>query len=182
MDNFVGERIRGYQSNRCITTVDLANALKDVQLEFADKGLRLKVFDAYRPQSAVDHFVAWAKDLDDTLMKSKYYPDVPKSSLFTEGYIADKSGHSRGGTVDLTLVYTEGKNRGLEMDMGSSWDFFGPKSWPSSNEVSPAQKANRMLLQSTMIDHGFKPLKEEWWHFTLQKEPFPDTYFDFPVE
>ena len=179
-DNFVGVLIDGYQAERCYITADAAAALKNVQAELESFGLGLKVFDAYRPQRAVDHFVRWAEDLGDTRMKARYYPDVEKKNLFRDGYIAAKSGHSRGSTVDLTIVSRDtGEPVGL--DMGTGWDYFGPKSWPSSIEVSAGARANRMLLQSLMVKHGFRPLAEEWWHFTLENEPFPDTYFDFPV-
>ncbi len=179
-DNFVGTVIDGYESPRCFITADAAEALRGVQAELKAFGLGLKVFDAYRPQRAVDHFVRWAEDLGDTKMKSRYYPEVDKSNLFRDGYIAARSGHSRGSTVDLTLV-SRTSGMPAELDMGTSWDYFGPRSWPSSIEVSAEQRAHRMLLQSLMIKHGFRPLAEEWWHFTLENEPFPDTYFDFPV-
>ncbi len=179
-DNFVGTNIDGYESSRCYITAEAAEALRDVQAELRPFGLGLKVFDAYRPQRAVDHFVRWAEDLDDTTMKARYYPGVEKENLFRDGYIAARSGHSRGSTVDLTLVSTVA-NPPAELDMGTPWDYFGPESWPSNMELSAAQRANRMLLQSLMIKHGFRPLAEEWWHFTLVDEPFPDTYFDFPV-
>lgn len=180
-NNFVGEPIDGYRQARLIMTSKAASALQTVQAELRAFGLGLKVFDAYRPQRAVDHFVRWAEDLDDTRMKAQYYPGVNKAHLFRDGYIAAKSGHSRGSTVDLTLVPLTAEPSG-EIDMGTAWDFFGPQSWPTSDAVTPQQRANRMLLQSLMIRHGFKPLDEEWWHFTLENEPFPDTYFDFVVE
>ncbi|MCG8306399.1 MAG: M15 family metallopeptidase [Cytophagales bacterium] len=181
-ENFVGDTIDGYKSGRCIITREAAFALREIQQELNKKGLGLKVYDAYRPQQAVDHFVRWAHDLPDTRMKSEYYPQVDKDSLFDQGYISEKSGHSRGSTVDLTIVYHDGPDAGKELDMGTSWDFFSPLSWPSSNEITEVQKANRMLLRKVMIAHGFKPLNEEWWHFTLRNEPFPDTYFNFPVQ
>jgi D-alanyl-D-alanine dipeptidase len=180
-DNFVGAPVDGYAAERCYLTAEAAQALGRVQHELAHLGLGLKVFDAYRPQRAVDHFMRWAEDLDDTAMKSRYYPDVAKAHLFRDGYIAAKSGHSRGSTVDLTIVALDG-GAPVELDMGTPWDFFGPRSWPSSREVTPQQRANRMLLQALMIKHGFRPLAEEWWHFTLEDEPYPDTYFDFVVE
>jgi D-alanyl-D-alanine dipeptidase len=180
-DNFVGERIDGYRAGTCFITAEAAAALAGVQAELAAFGLGLKVFDAYRPQRAVDHFVRWAGDLGDTRMKSKYYPDVEKKNLFRDGYIAARSGHSRGSTVDLTIVpLDDGPPVGL--DMGTGWDFFGPKSWPASLDVTPQQRANRALLQRLMVKHGFRPLAEEWWHFTLADEPYPETYFDFVVE
>ena len=180
-DNFVGQRINGYQKPKCILSKKAATALKMVQDELKNFGLGLKVYDAYRPQHAVDHFVRWAKDLSDTKMKSEYYPDVDKRNLFKDGYIAEKSAHSRGSTVDVTIVSLDAKNP-QELDMGTRWDFFGPQSWPGSMAVTPAQRANRMLLQKLMTKHGFKPLKEEWWHFTLKGEPFPNQYFDFTVK
>jgi D-alanyl-D-alanine dipeptidase len=180
-DNFVGARVDGYAAERCYMTAEAARALGRVQHELAHLGLGLKVFDAYRPQRAVDHFVRWAEDLDDTKMKARYYPDVAKAQLFRDGYIAAKSGHSRGSTVDLTIVALDG-GAPVELDMGTPWDYFGPRSWPTSREVTPQQRANRMLLQALMMKHGFRPLAEEWWHFTLEDEPYPETYFDFVVE
>lgn len=178
-DNFMGRKIDGYYSKSCILTRKAAMALKKVHKELESKGLSLKIFDAYRPQRAVDHFVRWAQDLSDTLNKTSYYPEVLKSELFKRGYIAAKSGHTRGSTLDLTIVKS---SNNTELDMGTSWDFFSEKSWPQSNEVTRAQKDNRMLLRTVMIKFGFKPYEAEWWHFTLNKEPFPDTYFDFPVK
>lgn len=178
-DNFVGSRIEGYYAEKIFITRPAANALSKVQEELANFGLSLKVFDAYRPQSAVNHFVKWAKDLDDTKMKQIYYPKVDKENLFRDGYIAERSGHSRGSTIDLTIVDLV---NGEELDMGSDWDFFDPISWPSSSEVSTQSRANRKLLASVMSRHGFKALPEEWWHFTLVDELFADTYFDFPIE
>jgi D-alanyl-D-alanine dipeptidase len=180
-DNFVGERIDGYESPKAILTIQAAEALKNVQAELSNFNLGLKVFDAYRPQRAVDHFVRWAKDPNDIKMKKSYYPEVNKEDLFIEGYIAEKSGHSRGSTVDVTIVSFNDK-KSVELDMGTNWDFFSPKSWPSSANITPQQRANRMLLQNVMRKYGFKPLKEEWWHFTLENEPYPDHYFDFPVK
>ena len=180
-DNFVGQRINGYEKPKCILSKEAATALKKVEDELNTFGLGLKVYDAYRPQQAVDHFVLWAKDLSDTKMKSKYYPDIDKKNLFKDGYIAEKSGHSRGSTVDLTIVSLD-VNKPQELDMGTRWDFFGPQSWPRSMAVTPTQRANRMFLQNLMTKHGFKSLKEEWWHFTLKNEPFPNKYFSFAVK
>jgi zinc D-Ala-D-Ala dipeptidase len=181
-NNFVGDTIDGYFADKCIISESAAKALKQVQKELISKGFRLKVFDAYRPQSAVNHFVRWGRDLRDTKMKSHYYPNVQKKNLFRDGYISSRSGHSRGSTADLTIVYLNGPDEGKEVDMGTPWDFFSPKSWPASNEVTALQKSNRLLLQEIMVKHGFRPYKEEWWHFTLRNEPFPETYFNFPVE
>ena len=179
-DNFVGQPIDGYESPKCIISKEAAIALKNVQDELKQFGLGLKVYDAYRPQRAVDHFVRWAKDLDDTKMKSQYYPNVEKKNLFRDGFIAERSGHSRGSTVDVTIVSLD-TNKPEELEMGTHWDFFGPESWPSNPSITLAQRSHRMLLQKIMNQYGFQPLKEEWWHFSLKGEPFPNTYFDFPV-
>lgn len=178
INNFVGQRIDGYEAPVCYVSTSAAHALKAVQAELLSFGLGLKVFDAYRPQRAVNHFVRWAKDLNDTKMKEYYYPNVQKSELFEQGYIAAHSGHSRGSTVDVTLIDLE---TGKELDMGTGFDFFSPISWPTSMAVTVQQRANRLLLRSIMLRHGFRPLQEEWWHFTLENEPYPTTYFDFPV-
>ena len=180
--NFVGDTIDGYHDEKCIISMKAAIALSEVQNELKSMGYGLKVFDAYRPQRAVDHFVRWAKDLEDTTMKNRYYPEVDKQLLFEEGYISSKSGHTRGSTVDLTLIYLSGSQKNKELDMGTPWDFFSPTSWPLSDDVSRQQHANRLLLRNVMINYGFKPYEAEWWHFTLHGEPFPDTYFNFPVE
>ncbi|MHC3994196.1 M15 family metallopeptidase [Thiomicrolovo sp. ZZH C-3] len=177
-NNFVGRPVDGYEAPRCYLTRPAAGALKQAETALAPFGLGLKVFDAYRPQRAVDHFVRWAKDLDDTKMKAAYYPRVAKSVLFKAGYIAARSGHSRGSTVDLTLIDLES---GAELDMGTGFDFFGPESWPESMAVTAQQRANRLLLRRVMTGAGFRPLPEEWWHFTLENEPYPDRYFDFPI-
>jgi D-alanyl-D-alanine dipeptidase len=177
-DNFVGRRIDGYQAPRCILTRQAAQALVSVQRELAADGLGLKVFDCYRPKRAVAHFVRWARDLKDVARKPDHYPEVDKRNLFRDGYIASRSGHSRGSTVDLTLVRRADSQA---LDMGTPFDFFSPKSWPGSAAVTPEQRANRAVLAAVMERAGFAPLKTEWWHFTLTGEPFPDTYFDFPV-
>jgi D-alanyl-D-alanine dipeptidase len=178
-DNFVGRPVDGYQRARCLLTHQAAQALAKAQRSLSERGLGLKVFDCYRPQRAVAHFVRWARDLKDTATKERYYPNVDKRSLFKKGYIASRSGHSRGSTVDLTVVR---RGDGQELDMGTPFDFFSPRSWPSSAAVTPEQRANRMLLAGAMKGAGFRPLTTEWWHFTLRSEPFPDTYFDFVVQ
>lgn len=175
-DNFVGSRIDGYLASRCIITEEAALALQKVQSDLQTFGLGLKVYDAYRPQSAVNHFVRWAEHVEDTKMKSAYYPDVLKENLFEEGYIAEKSSHSRGSTVDVTIISL---NTREELDMGSGFDFFGIESWPDHPHINASQRAHRMLLQVLMSRHGFTHYDKEWWHFTLRKEPFPDQYFDF---
>jgi D-alanyl-D-alanine dipeptidase len=178
-ENFMGRAVKGYSRSRIIGTQPLAMALATVQKKISAKKLGLKVFDAYRPQQAVNDFIQWSKISSDTLKKNEYYPELSKDSLFKLGYIASKSGHSRGSTVDLTLVYTTGKNKGKELDMGGAWDFFGNRSHFYFKEVTPTQKANRILLRTIMSEAGFIPYEKEWWHFTLQNEPYPKTYFDF---
>lgn len=177
--NFVGRAIDGYQGERAILSRPAAVALAEVQAELQPFGLGIKIFDAYRPQRAVDHFVRWAKDAADIKMKAQYYPHIDKRNLFKEDYIAERSGHSRGSTVDLTLANRSNRQ---PLDMGTPFDFFSVASWPNHPGLRPQQRANRLLLQSLMVKHGFKPYPKEWWHFTLSAEPYPDTYFDFVVE
>jgi D-alanyl-D-alanine dipeptidase len=178
-NNFIGKRIDGYHKNRVIMTEKTAISLQNVQQILLKKGFSLKIFDAYRPQQAVAHFVRWAKVLKDTLMKKEYYPNVRKSELFKRGFIASKSGHSRGSTVDITIIDLKTKK---ELDMGSLYDYFGIKSHPLYKKITQKQQQNRMLLRTIMIQHNFIPYNNEWWHFTLKKEPFPETYFNFPIE
>ncbi|MFY0715104.1 M15 family metallopeptidase [Seonamhaeicola sp. NFXS20] len=178
-NNFVGTRIDGYNANKLILTEETALALKRVHEYLQNNNLCLKVFDGYRPQSAVNHFIKWAKKLDDTINKSIFYPDVKKIDLFREEYIAVRSGHSKGSTVDLTIIDA---NTGEPIDMGSVFDFFGKQSWVNYEQITDEQKANRQLLQNVMKKYGFKNYFKEWWHFTLKNEPFPNTYFDFPIE
>ncbi len=180
--NFVGKPIDGYLQRRCILTSEAAAALKKVQQELKPFGLSLKIFDAYRPQRAVDHFVRWAKDLSDQRMKREFYPNVDKRNLFKEDYIAARSSHSRGSTVDLTITALQAAAAAPGIDMGSSFDFFSPESWPYYAGITANQRAHRMLLNQLMTQHGFKPYPKEWWHFTLIDEPFPDTYYDFPIQ
>ncbi|MBQ7733715.1 MAG: M15 family metallopeptidase [Synergistaceae bacterium] len=176
--NFVGERIDGYDEPVALLTKKAARALKAVSDELIAKGYRLKIYDAYRPQSAVNHFVEWANDLDDTKMKEYFYPDLDKSALFKQGYISRRSGHSRGSTVDLTLF---DMNTQKDADMGGTFDFFGRVSHSDYKKLTKQQYDNRMILRKAMIKHGFKAISTEWWHFTLRNEPYPDTYFNFPV-
>jgi len=177
-DNFMGRPVPGYEGDRLILTQPAAAALAQVQNDLRPLGLGLLVYDGYRPQRAVDAFVAWAEDLEDQVNKADYYPDVDKRNLFAEGYIANRSGHTRGSTLDLTVIDLA---TGEPLDMGTPWDHFGPESWPDYAGVSGQQRANRLLLRALMIAHGFRPYDQEWWHFTLADEPFPETYFDFPV-
>ena len=176
--NFIGERIDGYEEPTALLTREAAARLRAAGDAIRETGYRFKVFDAYRPQKAVDHFMRWAKDQDDTRMKAFFYPDLEKRRLIPEGYIAEHSGHSRGSTVDLTLFDTCAQK---EADMGGPFDFFGALSHPDYRGVTEEQYSRRMLLRETMLRHGFRPLAEEWWHFTLENEPYPDTYFTFPV-
>jgi D-alanyl-D-alanine dipeptidase len=176
--NFVGRPIDGYEAPRCLLSQAAAAALAEVARDLAPRGLHIKVFDCYRPTRAVANFVRWARDLKDTAGKAEFYPDVDKRTLFRDGYIASQSGHSRGSTIDMSLANDDGH----ELDMGTPFDFFSPKSWSADPTVTPEQHANRMLLAAAMRRHGFRPYEREWWHFTLRGEPFPDTYFDFPVK
>ena len=178
-NNFIGKPIDGYLKDSLIISTPAAKALKKIQTKLMLSGLSLKIFDAYRPQQAVDHFVRWAKVMNDTLMKQLYYPDVQKSELFTLGFIASKSGHTRGSTVHLCIVDVKTNK---EVDMGSSYDFFGEKSHPFYKKITEAQMKNRMLLRTIMIKNGFIPYDNEWWHFTLKEEPYPTTYFNFTIE
>ncbi|MEV8335571.1 M15 family metallopeptidase [Streptomyces niveus] len=200
--NFVGEPVDGYDQPLCILTRPAARALQRAQWKLLRQGYSLKVYDCYRPQRAVDHFVRWAKDLQDERMKPEFYPQVDKSRLFADGYIAEKSGHSRGSTVDLTIVklpakptrpYVPGEKlvpcyapqserfRDNSVDMGTGYDCFDTLSHTDDPRIQGERRANRQLLKSTLADVGFTNLPEEWWHFTHKPELFPDTYFDFPV-
>ena len=178
-NNFVGDTIDGYKANKLILTKACADRLKLVQEALQSNNMCLRVYDGYRPQQAVNHFIRWARILNDTVNKSKFYPNVLKRNLFKEEYIASRSGHSRGSTVDLTIIDGD-TNRPL--DMGSPFDFFGEPSWVDYQGITELQKKNRQLLQQVMLKYGFRNYAKEWWHFTLRGEPFPNTYFDFPVE
>ena len=177
--NFVGERIDGYEQPCALMTIEAAQALKNVSDDLKKQGYRLKIYDAYRPQMAVDHFVRWAENIKDKRMRKYFYPKVKKTKLFDEGYIDAKSGHSRGSTVDLTLFDMK---TGKEVDMGGTFDYFGELSHPDYTQITKQQLKNRNILRDAMIKRGFKPLATEWWHFTLENEPYPDTYFTFPVK
>lgn len=177
--NFVGDRIDGYEAPVALMTREGAAALKKASDALAVKGYRLKVFDAYRPQTAVNHFIRWAEQVDDIRMKEYFYPDVDKSLLFELEFICAKSSHSRGSTVDLTLFDMKTER---EVDMGGTFDWFGEESYPDYDGITDEQKALRGILRDAMLAAGFKPFATEWWHFTLADEPYPDTYFDFPVK
>jgi D-alanyl-D-alanine dipeptidase len=176
--NFVGRPIDGYRAPRCLLTPAATAALAEVARDLATRGLTIKVFDCYRPARAVADFVRWARDPRDQAAKAEFYPDVDKRTLFRDGYIASRSGHTRGSTIDLTLARTDG----AELDMGTPFDFFSPRSWTAASGVTSEQHANRMRLAAAMQRRGFRLYAKEWWHFTLRNEPFPDTYFDLPVQ
>jgi len=178
-NNFVGEIIDGYNANVAIMTKQTAVALKKVQTELAKQNLAIKIYDSYRPQRAVNHFVRWAKVVNDTLMKQQYYPTIDKKNLFKKGYIASKSRHSSGSTLDVTIVNLD---TGETLDMGSPYDFFGSKSWIANKNLTKTQSKNRQILQAVMISNGFRNYAKEWWHFTLRGEPYRNKYFDFLVE
>lgn len=200
--NFLGVKVDGYEAEKCYITKAAADSLAKVQAELRKFSLSLKIYDAYRPQRAVNNFVRWAKNLSDTLTKKEFYPTVDKSRLFIDGYIAEKSGHSRGSTIDLTIVPIPlakqpkySKNNQCEcykpanerykdnsLDMGTGFDCFNQLSHTENPKISSQERANRLLLKSLMERFGFKNLAEEWWHFTLKNEPFPKTYFDFVIQ
>ena len=176
--NFVGDRIDGYEEPCAILTKEAARALKTVSNEMMVQGYRLKIFDTYRPACAVKHFVLWGIEDQDIRMKPYFYPELEKQELFLKGYVAKKSSHSRGSTVDLTLLDMA---TGKELDMGSPFDLFSEKSHPDFRGISDEQYENRMILRNVMLRNGFAPIDCEWWHFTLKDEPYPDTFFDFPL-
>lgn len=178
-ENFIGKRIDGYNAPFAIMTLRSARALKKVSDEVDKQGYRLKIIDAYRPQKAVNHFVAWSKQPGATEMKEIFYPDIDKKNLFKLGYLSSKSGHSRGSTVDLTLVY---RRTGEEVDMGSRVDFLGTISAHGAKHLTKEQRTHRYILKTAMVKHGFKPYSKEWWHYTYKDEPYKSTYFDFDVE
>jgi len=178
-NNFIGKPIDGYLKPKCILTKEATAALKKVQEEFERLGFGLLIFDAYRPQRAVNQFVRWAQDTTDTKMKEQFYPNIDKKDLFKKEYIAIKSGHSRGSTVDLTIVSLK---TGHILDLGSGFDLFDDKSSVNYTNITKNQHSIRLMLQRRMAKHGFIPHDKEWWHFTLKKEPYPNTYFDFSIE
>jgi zinc D-Ala-D-Ala dipeptidase len=200
--NFLGRPVAGYEAPLCLLTREAAAALAAVQAEIRPFGLGLKTYDCYRPQRAVDDFAAWARDTADTAMRAEFYPAVPKAELFAEGYIAERSGHSRGSTVDLTLIplppsrfppyrprqplrdcrgTIANRTPDSGLDMGTAYDCFDPLSHTANPDIGPGPARNRLLLKAVMERHGFRNYPREWWHFTLRDEPWPDTYFDHPV-
>jgi D-alanyl-D-alanine dipeptidase len=179
--NFLGRPVKGYIKARCILTQEAAQALAQIQNALKSHGLGLKIYDAYRPQTAVNDFIEWSRNTNDQIMKAAYYPYVNKTDLFPD-YIATRSGHSRGSTVDVTLVHFEGGDKNpVEVNMGTSWDYLDPASHTLSPTISAPIRSNRLLLRNHMVRGGFRPIETEWWHFTLIHEPFAQIYFDFPV-
>lgn len=201
--NFVGEKVDGYNAAKCILTKEAAAALSHVQQELHKFSLSLKIYDCYRPQQAVDHFVRWAKEIKNTKTKKEFYPTIDKRNLFKDGYIDSKSGHSRGSTIDLTIVpmpvqkqekYVPGqklsacylpaekrfKDNGI--DMGTGFDCFHELSHTENKNIGYQQRLNRLLLKTLMAKNGFRNFEKEWWHYTLNNEPFPETYFNFPID
>jgi D-alanyl-D-alanine dipeptidase len=177
-DNFTGRVVKGYESPKCLLTFEAASSLRNIQTILNKSGYSLKIYDAYRPQRSVNHFINWSKNQSDTLKKSYFYPNLLKSNLFELGYIAASSSHSRGSTVDITLVEI---SSGKEIDMGSPYDFFGLESSHDYENISITQKNNRKLLLDVMTKNGFSSYSKEWWHYTFIDEPFPTTYFDFTI-
>jgi D-alanyl-D-alanine dipeptidase len=177
-DNFIGTRVNGYEAPRCLLTLQAAKALAAVQHDLSARGLGVKVFDCYRPLRAVAHFVRWTRNIADVKRKAEFYPEVDKRNLFPLGYVSMQSGHARGSTVDVTLVT---RTEGAELDMGTPFDFFSPRSHADAPGITTAQRANRRLLADAMRRRGFLSYRKEWWHFVLRNEPFPATSFDFPV-
>lgn len=176
--NFIGDRIDGYEEPCALLTREAARALKAVSIELNALGYRIKVFDAYRPVCAVKRFVFWGIEDLDLRMKPFFYPDLDKQEVFARGYIAKQSSHSRGSAIDLTLL---DMRTGKELDMGSPFDLFSEISHPDYKGITEEQYYNRMILQTAMLRNGFNPIDCEWWHFSLANEPYPDTYFEFPV-
>lgn len=177
--NFLGTTVEGYNTDQAILTIEAANALTKVQAVLAKQNLSIKIYDAYRPQRAVNHFVRWAKVINDTVMKQVFYPEIEKRYLFKSGYISSKSRHSSGSTLDVTLVNLKTNE---VLDMGSPYDYFGSESWVENKNLSEKQIKNRTLLQKVMLQNGFRNYAKEWWHFTLRGEPYRNQYFDFLVE
>ncbi len=177
--NFVGRRIEGYQDSVALMTREGAEALKKAADELRDKGYRIKIYDAYRPDDAVQHFRRWVGDMKDQKMKEEFYPDVDKETLFKQGYISSRSKHCHGSTVDMTICDLDGN----DIDMGGHFDFFSETSHSSHTEtLTDEQKKNRAILRTAMENNGFKIAGTEWWHFSLVDEPYPETSFNFPVK
>ncbi len=177
--NFVGKRIDSYHAPVAILSIEAAKALKNASDNFISQGYYIKIFDAYRPQSAVNHFIRWSQDKNDEKMKAIFYPHTNKEDLFKLGYIVERSSHSRGSTLDMTIIDAK---TGKEVDTGSPFDLFDEISHIDSNKITLEQRLNREIIKDTMERNGFNSYSTEWWHYTLHDEPYPDTYFDFPVD
>ena len=176
-NNFTGNKIDGYKAPRAYLTKEALSALAKAAKDLRKQGYRLLVWDSYRPQKAVDNFVKWINDPKDEGDKT-FYPELRKSELLAGRYIMEKSGHTRGSTVDLTII----KKDGRFVDMGGTFDLFSEISHPDYEDLTAEQKNNRKILRNAMVNAGFEPLDSEWWHFTLKDEPYKDTYFNFDVE
>lgn len=178
-NNFVGKRIIGYEAEKIFLTRSAVDSL-DKAIQLLNRlGYGIIIYDGYRPQKAVNMFIGWSRIINDTIMKQTFYPNIGKDKLFKQGYIASKSGHSRGSTIDLGLIY---QSSGQVVEMGTIFDFFGPESASKYQEIPKDQREKRLILRNAMLLAGFKPIESEWWHFTLRNEPYPDTYFDFDIE
>jgi len=176
-NNFTGNRIQGYKAPKAYMTKEALKALSLAADDLRKQGYRLLIWDSYRPQKAVDNFVVWINNPNDDGDKD-FYPALQKSDLVKGGYIATKSSHTRGSTVDLTLI----KKDGSFVDMGGTFDLFSEISHPDYKKITRTQKRNRAILRNAMFKAGFEGIDSEWWHFTLKNEPYKDTYFDFDVE
>lgn len=176
-NNFTGNKIKGYHAPVAYMTKEALAALKIAAEDLRNQGYRLLIWDTYRPQKAVYNFVEWINNPADIGDKS-FYPELKKSDLLKGQYIMEKSGHTRGSTIDLTII----KKDGSFVDMGGTFDLFSEISHPDYKRLTKQQKKNRKILHDAMIKAGFKGIDSEWWHFTLENEPYPDTYFDFDIE
>jgi D-alanyl-D-alanine dipeptidase len=182
-DNFLGRPVKGYEAAVCILTLEAAQALKLIQQKLLKHSLSLKVYDCYRPRIAVEDFISWSKDATDQKMKKAHYPNIDKADFFKLGYVAEKSSHTRGSTVDLSIVRTFGvSGKTIDLNMGTGFDFMDELSHPLTPHIQGEAHSNRLFLRKLMQEAGFMPFDKEWWHFTLKNEPFPDTYFNFPVK
>lgn len=178
-NNFLGRPVTGYRTAKCWLSREASSALSKAQRLAETQGLALLIYDCYRPQRAVNDFVQWVNSDEDEPTKAIYYPNVPRSKLIDRGYIASRSGHSRGSTIDLTLIAIESRQ---PLNMGTPWDYFDARSHTASTEIDEDAARNRQVLKRIMKSAGFRAYYAEWWHFTLDNEPYPDTYFDIPIE
>jgi D-alanyl-D-alanine dipeptidase len=177
-DNFTGKPVEGYAANRIVGTHPLCEALRTARANAAELGFGLLLWDGYRPQRAVDSFTRWAQRPEDGRTKPRHYPNLDRDAIFERGYVATKSGHSRGSTVDLTLFHLD---TGDLAAMGGGHDLMDPVSHHGARGLTRLESGNRNRLRAVMEASGFLPYDTEWWHYTLRDEPYPDTYFDFPI-